>query len=320
VDTRVYDPTHRQLRAEGGAPGKLGISTFGLLCCASMKETPTISIIGAGSLAMALAPALRTSGYRIEEIISRKNVQSRRRAQMLARSIGACAVTLASARLSADVVWLCVSDGAIASCASELAVGRSWAGKYALHSSGALTSDELSALQRQGARVASVHPMMTFVRRSVPSLKRVGFAIEGDRAAVALARAIVKALGGASFSIVKDAKPLYHAWGAFGSPLLVMELAMAEHVARAAGINETAARRTIEPIVRRTIDNYFAHGAAAAFSGPLVRGDIDTVRRHLRELSRVPGAREVYMALVRTALETLPVARKQEIRHLLEEN
>jgi predicted short-subunit dehydrogenase-like oxidoreductase (DUF2520 family) len=282
-----------------------------------MKK-PRISIVGASSLALALAPALRTNGYRIEEIISRDNVQSRRRAQMLARSVGGRVATLAGARLSADVVWLCVSDGAIASCASELAARQSWAGKYALHSSGALTSNELSALRRQGARVASVHPMMTFVRRSVPSLEGVGFAVEGDRAAVALARTIVKALGGASFAIVKDAKPLYHAWGAFGSPLLVMELAMAECVARAAGISETAARRTIEPIVRRTIDNYFAHGAAAAFSGPLVRGDIDTVRRHLRQLSRVPGAREVYVALVRTALETLPVARKDEIRRLLE--
>jgi predicted short-subunit dehydrogenase-like oxidoreductase (DUF2520 family) len=281
---------------------------------------PSISIVGAGSLAMALAPALRTSGYRIEEIISRDNVKSRRRARMLASSIGARAATLASARLSADVVWLCVSDGAIASCASELAAGRRWAGKYALHSSGALTSDELSALRRQGARVASVHPMMTFVRRGAPSLKGVGFAVEGDRVAVALARTIVKALGGASFAITKDAKPLYHAWGAFGSPLLVMELAMAERVARAAGINETAARRTIEPIVRRTVDNYFAHGAAAAFSGPLARGDIDTVRRHLQQLSRVPGVREIYVALARAALETLPVARKREIRCLLEEH
>jgi predicted short-subunit dehydrogenase-like oxidoreductase (DUF2520 family) len=283
-----------------------------------MKTKPSISIVGAGNLAMALVPALHTNGYLIEEIISRDKVQSRRRGRILARLVGARAVILASARLSTDVVWLCVSDGAIASCASELAAGRSWAGKYALHSSGALTSGELSALRRQGASVASVHPMMTFVRRRAPSLKGVGFAVEGDRAAVALAQRIVKDLGGVSFAIAKEAKALYHAWGAFGSPLLVMELGMAERVARAAGISEAAARRTIEPIVRRTIDNYFAHGAAAAFSGPLVRGDIDTVRRHLRQLSRVPGAREVYVALVRTALETLPVARKDEIKRLLE--
>ena len=71
-------------------------------------------------------------------------------------------------------------------------------------------------------------------------------------------------------------------------------------------------------MVRRTIDNYFAGGAAAAFSGPLVRGDLDTVRSHLEQLSRVPGAREVYVALARSALRSLPVACRREVRQLLQ--
>ena len=113
------------------------------------------------------------------------------------------------------------------------------------------------------------------------------------------------------------AKPLYHAWGAFGSPLVIAELALAERVARSAGISAPDARKTIEPLVRRTIDNYFAHSAAAAFSGPLVRGDLNTVKRHLEQLSRVPGAREVYLALARTALKNLPVKRRRELARLL---
>jgi predicted short-subunit dehydrogenase-like oxidoreductase (DUF2520 family) len=278
-----------------------------------MRKKSSISIVGAGNFAMALAPALRKAGYSIDEIIVRG-----RPARALARQAGARAETFESASYTARVFWLCVSDGAIADCACRLAsMAVPWEGKYVFHSSGALTSDELAPLRRRGARVASLHPMMTFVRSSAPSLAGVGFAVEGDAPMVRLASAIVRDLGGCVFPIRKKAKPLYHAWGAFASPLLIMELALAEHVAKAAGIPPSAARRTIEPIVRRTIDNYFAHGAAKSFSGPFVRGDVETIRRHLEQLSKVPGAREAYLALARSALKTLPVERREEMRRIL---
>jgi predicted short-subunit dehydrogenase-like oxidoreductase (DUF2520 family) len=276
-------------------------------------KKPAISIVGAGSLALALAPALQAGGYRIDEIIVRG-----RRPLAMARKVGARAETFDTASYTAQVFWLCVSDGAIREVACQLAsLAVPWQGRYVLHSSGALSSDELDAVRKRGARVASLHPMMTFVRSSAPSLSGVGFAVEGDAPAVTLARRIVRELGGHIFGIRKSAKPLYHAWGAFGSPLLIMELAVAEQVARAAGMSPKEARRTIEPIVRRTIDNYFAHGAAASFSGPLVRGDVGTVRRHLEQLSKVAGAREVYLALARSAVRNLPVARRAELQRLL---
>jgi predicted short-subunit dehydrogenase-like oxidoreductase (DUF2520 family) len=281
-----------------------------------MKK-PSITVVGAGSLALALVPALRSAGYGIEEIVSRDSAPSRSRARRLAHAAGARAATFATARLTAEVVWFCVSDSAIAACARELASRTEWTGKIALHSSGALSSEELDPLRRLGAQAASLHPMMTFVRRSSPCFAGVGFAVEGDRRAVAVAKVIGKHLGGEVFSIRKSAKPLYHAWGAFGSPLLVMELVLAERVARSSGLSAGTAKKIIEPMVRRTIDNYFAHGAAAAFSGPMVRGDVETVDRHLQELARVPGAREVYLSLARSALNTLPVAKKRQFQEAL---
>ena len=100
-----------------------------------------------------------------------------------------------------------------------------------MHSSGALTSDELAVLRSQGASVASVHPLMTFVQGSRPSLAGVSFAVEGDSAAVRLARRIVKDVGGKAYSILKKDKAAYHAWGTFASPLLTALLATAEEVA-----------------------------------------------------------------------------------------
>jgi predicted short-subunit dehydrogenase-like oxidoreductase (DUF2520 family) len=155
------------------------------------------------------------------------------------------------------------------------------------------------------------------IKVEVVQLELDGFGLEGDAAALRRARPIVADLRGRAFPLRKSAKPLYHAWGAFGSPLLVMELTVAERVAQAAGLTAAAARQTLEPMVRRTIDNYFARGAAKAFSGPFVRGDVATVRRHLQELARVPGAREVYLALARAALKDLPVAHRRAMAKLL---
>ena len=122
---------------------------------------------------------------------------------------------LEGTRLDADVVWFCVPDREIARAAGRLAGIVDWKGKIALHSSGALGSDELRGLRRRGAAVASVHPLMTFVSRSVPSLKGVPFALEGDAAALRVAGRIVRDLGGEAFSISKNKKLAYHAWGAF---------------------------------------------------------------------------------------------------------
>ena len=131
----------------------------------------------------------------------------------------------------------------------------------------------------------------------MPSLRGVPFALEGDPAALRVARRIVRDLGAEAFSISKNRKPAYHAWGAFTSPLLIALLVTAEKVARAAGLSSAEARRKMMPIVRQTLANYAKLGPAEAFSGPIVRGDAQVVRQHLKELKKIPGAGEVYLAL-----------------------
>jgi predicted short-subunit dehydrogenase-like oxidoreductase (DUF2520 family) len=182
-----------------------------------------------------------------------------------------------------------------------------------LHSSGALTSDELAILRRQGAVVASVHPLMTFVRGSQPSLAGVPFALEGDAAAVRVARRVLSDFGGQAYSIRKKEKAAYHAWGTFASPLFTALLATTEQVAALAGVSRKAAKQRMIPILLQTLANYGAFDAAGAFSGPIVRGDVDTVKRHLRVLQSIPAARDAYSALVRAALQYLPAKKKAEL-------
>ena len=280
------------------------------------KRSPRIAIVGTGKLGTALALSLRSAGYPITEIVSRAAKHSRKRAAALARRVGAAA-RFGKNGLHADLVWLCVPDGAIVSCARSVA-SMQVEGKVVLHSSGAFSSDELAVLRKLGARVASVHPMMTFVAGVSPSLNDVGFAIEGDREAVRVAKTIVQRLGGESFLIAKKDKALYHAWGTFVSPLVTALLASSEEVAGTAGISRTMARRWMSPIVRKTIENYANQGAARSFSGPIVRGDAATIKKHLEVLRRLPVAQQVYLALAQAAIEYLPTKNKHVLKGVIE--
>jgi predicted short-subunit dehydrogenase-like oxidoreductase (DUF2520 family) len=278
----------------------------------------TITLIGAGNLAQALGPALKATGYKIDFIAARETASSRRRAAMLAGAMAARTQSLNDAGPTSDILWICHTDDALAETAKLLARKPGWAGKIVLHSSGALTSDVLSPLKRKGASTASLHPMMTFVPGATPRMEEVPFAVEGDSRAVAVARRIVRDLGAESFTIKKTAKPLYHALGSFSSPLIVAALVTAERVGRNAGLSASQTRRVMGPILRQTFKNYEERGAAAAFSGPIKRGDVNTVLRHLKELKRVPGASEVYRALVKSALMDLPSAKRKELMRLLQ--
>ncbi|MFZ1006597.1 MAG: DUF2520 domain-containing protein [Candidatus Sulfotelmatobacter sp.] len=280
-----------------------------------------ITLIGAGNLAGALATSFHQAGFVIEQIVSRATGASLQRAKRLAVEVNASVTILrrdlSRINIDADVVWFCVPDGAIAAVAKFLATAIDWTGKVALHSSGALTSDELGALRRRGAAVASAHPLMTFVRGSKPALAGVPFAIEGDRKAVEAARAIVKSLGAESYSIRAEDKAAYHAWGTFASPLFTALLATSEQVALCAGVKRSAARRRMLPMLKQTLANYEALGAAGAFSGPIVRGDAGTVRQHLAVLREVPVAQQVYIALARAALAYLPSKNRKIIERAL---
>jgi predicted short-subunit dehydrogenase-like oxidoreductase (DUF2520 family) len=264
-----------------------------------------------------LGLALQAAGYRIDEVVSRGAPESRKRGRALARQVGARAATYADARLAAEIVWLCVSDDAIAPTALALARRAEWTGKIALHSSGARSSRELAPLGRRGAAVGSLHPMQTFVRASRATLGGVAFAVEGDPAAVRIGRRIARDLGGSVFTIRPEAKVLYHAIGSFCSPMIIATLATAERIASAAGIPPVAAKKIMHPILRQTIANYLAKGPAAAFSGPINRADINTIGKHLEALREVPGARDIYLALARSALRTLPVRDREAVRRML---
>lgn len=280
-----------------------------------MNRVKTISFIGAGALASALAVLLHEQGFSVTEIIARSAPASQRKGALLARKVGAVAATLAAAKLRCDLLWIAVPDAAIVDVAQTLAT-RATLPPIVLHASGALSSQILAPLASRGVHTGSAHPMMTFVGGEPPSLKGARFALEGAPAALRVARGISAKLGARSFTIQPDAKTLYHAFGAMLSPMLATELAAAEQIGLRAGIRRQDLRRIMEPIVLRTVQNVLRNGAGKSFSGPLARGDVRTVESHLRSLNASPES-PVYRALMQYATEAMPVKRRDEMKKLL---
>lgn len=275
-----------------------------------------MTFVGAGALATGLVIALHHAGYVVEEVIYR-SARGSANARAIAKATGCRPVRLEQARFSADVLFLAVPDDSIAECAEVLAKRTNAKGKVVLHGSGALSSEVLSPLKARGAAVGSLHPLMTFVRSRQPELAGVWFAAEGSSAALRFAKAAVADLGGNLIPLKKQHKALYHAFGAMLSPLLVSELEAATTVAARAGISEKQARALMRPILFRTLENFLAHGAQAAFSGPFVRGDVNTVTRHIKALGRSADELRVYRELARYAVSKLEVKNRRELQKAL---
>lgn len=197
---------------------------------------------------------------------------------------------------------LAVPDGAITPLASELAgQGGVESRHVVLHLSGLQDRLALAPLEATGAALGSMHPLQTI---SDPAAAPERFAgaytgVEGDDRALQAAEGLARALGMTPVRIPADAKAAYHAGAAFAANYTTALVAVAERLAMTAGISEAVARRLYLPLFRGAAANLEA-GPAAALTGPVRRGDVETVQAHLQALE--PSDRELYLLLAREAL------------------
>ncbi len=205
------------------------------------------------------------------------------------------------------VLVLAVPDSALGDVAYDVSTqGPAPAGCAALHLSGALSTDALAPLHAVGYAVGSMHPLQSVADPWSAGDRLVGsaFAVAGEPGAVAAARRLIDGLGGRMLVIPPTKRALYHAAAVFASNYLVALLAVAVRLLQDAGVPAEDALPAILPLMRGTLENVEHLGVPAALTGPVARGDADTVRLHLARLSGED--RELYCALGR---ELLPLAR-----------
>jgi predicted short-subunit dehydrogenase-like oxidoreductase (DUF2520 family) len=274
-----------------------------------------LSIVGAGRVGRALGRALRRRGWRIGAVVTR----SSQTAHAAVRFIGGgkAAATISANVLDADVILITTPDGCIAEAARKLALAAgspprggdgmpALRGKVILHCSGALDRAALAPLERLGAATGSMHPFQTFGNDSVPELRGVQFTVEGAPRAVRMARRIARALGGVPVAIRAGAKPAYHCAGAFSAAHLLSLMEAATQMLERLGFPRRLAQAGLLRMARETLRGWETRGPRATWTGPVARGDYDTIARHFAALRGYPRElRDAHAALLRLSARVI---------------
>jgi len=278
---------------------------------AKRKQKPSVSIIGAGRLGTALGIALADKSYSIRSLVAR-TVASARRAAKLLDHLDEDAQILAAKDVGllrpADLFLITTRDDQIAHAASELArleTTRARAQKpTALHTSGALSAEVLAPLRKSGWSTGSIHPLIS-VSGMTTALDGAFWSVEGDKTALRVAKAIVRDLGGKSFSIRSEEKPLYHAAAVMSAGNVVALFDVALEMLVQCGLSRKMARSILQPLIASTVENLETKDTADALTGSFSRGDLETVKRHLQALknAKLPEALELYRVLGKRSLK-----------------
>jgi predicted short-subunit dehydrogenase-like oxidoreductase (DUF2520 family) len=273
------------------------------------KQKPTTAIIGSGRLGSALAIALEQKGYQIKYLVARRRANARRIAALL----DAGATPLAAKEMrelpAVELLLIATPDDQIATVASWLSrlKSDSLLKPTALHTSGALSSEVLVPLSKKGWHVGSIHPLASVSepRAGALLLRSAFWCVEGDSAAVRLARNVVRDLEGKSFSIDSIYKPLYHAAAVMASGNVVALFDVALEMLGQCGLNKREAQRILLPLLVTTVQNLNDKDPAKALTGTFSRGDVETVKRHLAALksNELPDALELYRLLGKRSLK-----------------
>jgi predicted short-subunit dehydrogenase-like oxidoreductase (DUF2520 family) len=206
-----------------------------------------------------------------------------------------------------DLIILAVSDDALEQSIFALAATGSTASPFVFHVSGRSGAAILTPLRVQGCLTAAIHPAMTFTgnpQAEVRQMTGARFAVTGstDQASAA-ARAVVTQLGGVSVDIAEEYRPLYHAALCHGANHLVTLIAGSCEALAAAGVNDPAS--LLAPLARAALENSLAKGMAG-LSGPLLRGDEETIAGHIAALRKdYPPLLPPYQAMGLATLDAL---------------
>ncbi len=284
----------RRPGGEGSAPGR---SRHGAGPVA-LPAVPPVGIVGAGRAGLALALALRRARVAVAGVHARRERPVPAGVKL---TVGGTPPWLGRV----GVVIVAVADDGLPGCAADLArAGSLGLGQTALHLSGALTHDVLTPLGALGVATGSMHPLAALGPEPLAASRRfrgAAFALEGDLAAVAVADAIVRRLGGVPITLAPELKAVYHAGAVFASNYVVTMVAVAARLLEQAGVAPDAALAGLLALARGTVDDIEARGPAGALTGPTARGDLVTIRHHLAALAH--GDAALYRAVARQAVQ-----------------
>ncbi len=263
-----------------------------------------IGIIGTGRVCYSMGKYMQDHGIRVTGFYDRH----RERALDAAQFTGTDSFDRIEDLVAAsDTLFLTTSDGEIANvwdCIRHLSIQ----GKIICHFSGSLSSDQFQGIEKTRAYGLSIHPMLAFSDKytSYKQLQNAFFTLEGHAQALAVMEPLLQKMGNPVQRIAPEQKALYHAAAATLSNQVVALLASGYEMLEACGFDTENARRASAALVRGNVENVIASGCVQALTGPIERGDLVTVEKHLQVIPA--QGKEMYMALAR---EQIRLAKKK---------
>lgn len=260
-----------------------------------------VFIIGAGQVGRGLFRALRGAGIELVGLHSR-------RPSPIATSHGA----LPSVLGDANTVVVAVRDDQLDGVLSDLVDASSSSGRRRLasgtvivHTSGGAAPALIPRLGEVGLSGGTFHPLVPFANpdRAPELLRKAWIGIDGDEQARATSRRLAGHLGARTLDIPPGMKSIYHAAAVIGSNFPVVLAAVASGILTDAGVPERSAQQAVHSLMEAAISNMADNHPEAALTGPVMRGDVETVRRHLQALRHNSEARALYRRLSFAALE-----------------
>ena len=289
-----------------------------------MVEPYRVGVIGAGRVGAVLAAALSDAGHHVVAASGRSPASRTRIETLLPEAFVTGPATVAA---RADLLLLTVPDDVLAAVLSSLVdAGALRPGHVVVHTSGRHGIAVLAPAAALGARTIALHPAMTFTGTDV-DVARLATSVFGvttaDDESAAVARDLVGDLGATMTVIAEQDRATYHAALAHGANHLVTLVSQAMGLLRQAGSEDPSA--TLRPLLQAALDNALAYGDPA-LTGPVVRGDLETVAAHVDALADSPAPTfDAYRAMARAAAELavqdgrLSRARAREIAATLDE-
>jgi predicted short-subunit dehydrogenase-like oxidoreductase (DUF2520 family) len=269
------------------------------------EPTPSVFIMGAGVVGTALAARLVRAGLPVTGLHGRQ-VELTDAARAISGVVGSTG-EVPQIMSESDVVIISVRDDRVPEVAERLArEGRLRREQILLHTSGANPARTILAAAVPHVRaVGTLHPLVSFAdaRVAVEELQQVAFGIEGDEAARAMAKRIVRALGARAVILEAENLALYHAGAVMASNYVVALADTAQSLMIKAGVPPNQALPVLIPLLTSVVQNLAQLGLPGALTGPVARGDVASVERHLATLeARAPELVALYRLVGRDVL------------------
>lgn len=279
-----------------------------------------LNIIGCGRLGKTLAFLLRKTNLVFIQDIYNSSMSSSENAVAFIGEGTACH-TLEQFR-SADLYLIATPDDAIEAVCKQL--GQQAApkpGSLVFHCSGLRSSDSLDSVRTLGCYTASVHPIFSFSNPliDIKNFSGTYCSLEGDVQALEIISPLLAGIGGQSFLLAKESKALYHAACVFSSNYIVTLSAMAEDCYQKAGLPFDLAKPLVNSMMTQSLNKLKDTSAVKALTGPIQRGDKETLKKHLHVLKPFSELEQVYKSLGKSTvpLTTLVPELKKALEQLL---